>query len=235
MQSRAVLEAVLALSSVQTWENKSFSMEASMLRMRQQAIRGCHQLITRVMGRSDMREGIRQSSSIGDAFRAVAHKAPLNDGNEIVHLLATCDLLLLYEKLSSGDLSVTDDAFASWDGRLDWFPSFALNPPQAADTHERLPTSGSVFVNDAFFRQLDKPLVVESPMVRLIADILVCGVIHEQRDLRTEGRDDGDTLRHINQRRSSVCNVATLEQNGTALENVVCYFVNEKDTYFSSP
>ncbi len=50
MQSRPVLDAMLALCCVQSWENGSFAMEAPMLKYRCKAIRGCMDLVTHIMG-----------------------------------------------------------------------------------------------------------------------------------------------------------------------------------------
>lgn len=42
-------------------------------------------------------------------------------------------------RIIAGDTTVTDADIASWGGRLDWFPSFALLLPQAVEPRERLP------------------------------------------------------------------------------------------------
>lgn len=261
MQSRPVLDALLALSSVSSWENGSFTMQQYMLKLRHQALKGCNELITAVMSRPDAEAQLQRTSSVGDALQVMARKASDSGGNDVVHLLATCGLLLLYEKLSGesqengtthlqffarlfpvrnflpltdqeandigenqwnqaiqflsslflyndlvrstsfrtptlsnfyledtplqtsfdsltiqdpqprhnigrfefpnliarlsgGDLSVTDVDIATWDGRLDWFPSFALLPPEKVEPHERLPTADLGFTSNPFFSQL---------------------------------------------------------------------------------
>lgn len=261
MRSRPVLDALLALSSVSSWENGSFTMQHYMLKLRHQALRGCNELIDQVMSKPDAQDHFQQASSVGHTLQMMASKASGRDGTDIVHLLATCGLLLLYEKLSGeseengtthlqffarlfpmrgllpltdeavkdigesqwnqaiqflsslflyndlvratsfrtptlsnfylerannesscdgpelqvaqprhgmgrfefpsliarlsgGDLSVTDVDIASWDGRLDWFPSFALLPPEMVEPHERLPTADPGFTRNPYFRNL---------------------------------------------------------------------------------
>lgn len=261
MQSRPVLDALLALSSVSSWENGSFTMQHYMLKLRHQALRGCKELIEQIMSKPDAQDLFKQTSSVGHTLQIMACKASGGGGTDVVHLLATCGLLLLYEKLSGeseengtthlqffarlfpmrgllpltdeaakdigesqwnqaiqflsslflyndlvrstsfrtptlsnfyleevtfqsscegpelqvaqprhskgrfefpsliarlsgGDLSVTDLDIASWDGRLDWFPSFALLPPERVEPHERLPTADPGFTSNLYFRNL---------------------------------------------------------------------------------
>lgn len=261
MQSRPVLDALLALSSVSSWENGTFTMQRYMLKLRHQALKGCNDLITQVMAKPDAQDQLQRTSSVGDALQVMARQASGSGGNDVVHLLATCGLLLLYEKLSGeseengtthlqffarlfpvrnllpltnqeandigenqwnqavqflsslflyndlvrstsfrtptlsnfyledtplqtsfdgldlqevqprqsigrfefpnliarlsgGDLSVNDADIAAWDGRLDWFPSFALVPPDKVEPHERLPISDLGCTSNPFFKQL---------------------------------------------------------------------------------
>ncbi|BCS19842.1 uncharacterized protein APUU_20274A [Aspergillus puulaauensis] len=202
-QSRVVLDSLLALSAVQSWENGSFGMGAAMLRLRQKALGGCRQLLSQLNMR---RVELNRPAGMHD--------------QTIIRVFASCMLLLLYEKLagegqenwsphlsfiaqlcsqplfwpvdkefdfllslfwyndlvrstslqtptlsdfyltgistqlsldrlsspgrfafprliariSSGDPTVTDADIAAWDGRLDWFPSFALVASGDAET-----------------------------------------------------------------------------------------------------
>ncbi|WAO94425.1 Hypothetical protein NCS54_01200700 [Fusarium falciforme] len=58
-------------------------------------------------------------------------------------------------RLNAGDLSVTDNEIAVWDGRLDWFPSFALDVPDRSEFCERLPVAEPAFVLNPHFRRLE--------------------------------------------------------------------------------
>lgn len=58
-------------------------------------------------------------------------------------------------RLSAGDLSVTDKEIAAWDGRLDWFPSFALDAADRSEFCERLPVAEPAFVLNPYFRRLE--------------------------------------------------------------------------------
>ncbi|UPL02352.1 hypothetical protein LCI18_013286 [Fusarium solani-melongenae] len=212
MQSRVVLDAVLTLSCVQSWEYGSFAMERPMLFFRYKALRGCRELIESVMKKSGVQNEV-QSASTMDVIQVVAPRAATIDDGDIMHLLATCVLMILYEKLSgerqenwneamaflsslflyndlvrstslrtstlsdfyirhggpgsrfefptiiarlsAGDLSVTDQEIAVWDGRLDWFPSFALDAPDRSEFCERLPVAEPAFVLNPHFRRLE--------------------------------------------------------------------------------
>jgi hypothetical protein len=61
--------------------------------------------------------------------------------------------------ISNGDIPVTDDEIAGWDGRLDWFPSFALLPQEARESHERLPTANQAFVFGPEYSRLESVLL----------------------------------------------------------------------------
>ncbi|KAM6516748.1 hypothetical protein FALCPG4_014921 [Fusarium falciforme] len=244
MQSRVVLDAVLTLSCVQSWEHGSFAMERPMLFFRYKALRGCRELIESVINKSGVQKEV-QSASTMDVIQVVASQAATIDDGNIMHLLATCVLMILYEKLSgerqenasahlrffarlfpdrlflaitngnpldnsrqqwneamaflsslflyndlvrstslrtstlsdfyirhggpgsrfefpriiarlsAGDLSVTDNEIAVWDGRLDWFPSFALDVPDRSEFCERLPVAEPAFVLNPHFRRLE--------------------------------------------------------------------------------
>ena len=57
----------------------------------------------------------------------------------------------LIARSSAGDPSVTDEHIADWDGRFDWFPSFALVVPEQRELHNKLPTADPRFVlNNAY-------------------------------------------------------------------------------------
>ncbi|KAJ3536643.1 hypothetical protein NM208_g6637 [Fusarium decemcellulare] len=248
MQSRVVLDAVLALSCVQSWENGGFALERPMLFFRYKALRGSRELIERVIAKSGIEQELRSTSGPEEAIQIVATRAANLDNDDIIHLLATCVLLILYEKLSgesqengtahlrffsrlfpaqlflaianqdsldnskspwseaiaflsslflyndlvrstslrtstlsdfylgvtgsepklgrfdfprivarisAGDLTVTDAEIADWDGRLDWFPSFSLHPPERNEPCERLPVADAAFVLNPYFQQLE--------------------------------------------------------------------------------
>lgn len=72
VQSHVVLDCLLALSAVQSWENENLAMESAMLRLRDKALRGCRSLL------------VQESRSQLD----------------ITFMLASCVLLSLYEKLA---------------------------------------------------------------------------------------------------------------------------------------
>ena len=74
LQSRTVLDALLALGGVQSWQNGSFMLERPMLTMRQKALKGCQVLAQQV--------------------------ASDTSGSTMLHLLTSCVLLILYEKLA---------------------------------------------------------------------------------------------------------------------------------------
>ncbi|KAJ0415036.1 fungal-specific transcription factor domain-containing protein [Aspergillus carlsbadensis] len=208
-RSRVVLNSLLALSGVQTWQNGSFGMGEGMLKMRQRALRGCRMLLMRLYRSAD----VLSQSTIFDT-------TPFTRDN-VINLFASCMLLLLYEKLagegeenwsphlsfiaslcshaeigvipsrdeafqflislfsyndlvrstslqaptmsdfylrgtssampqhgstvsrftfpsliariSAGDTSVTDADIAAWDGKVNWFPSFALVSTEGGD------------------------------------------------------------------------------------------------------
>ncbi|KAH8667725.1 fungal-specific transcription factor domain-containing protein, partial [Ilyonectria robusta] len=252
MQSRTVLDALLALSGVQSWENGSFAYPSMMLKLRQRALRGCMQLITSLADHAQPEDRIlAQASIIDPTAQTTTTEVGITHKDNFMRLLASCVLLMLYEKLagegekngsphlqffartvpnrlvlaiatesaantnstdnpshdafqflsnlflyndlvqstslgtptlskfylgetpldhldgigrfyfphliariSTGDLSVTDTDIAAWDGRLDWFPSFALDPPEKRHFHERLPVSDKIIALEPQFRQL---------------------------------------------------------------------------------
>lgn len=262
MRSRVVLDALLALSGVQSWEGGEFKMARPMLQLRQRTIRGCMELVGRVSSASGVEEGGTVSSAVYSALRATSRNGVLGPvADDVIFLLAGCVLLLLYEKLSgeaydaaaphlrffarifpardalldthgrapsagggsggetlrflmylflyndlvrstssrvptlsgfyaglgdlrgflssrvddddggdtegarfvlpsiiarcsAGDPSVKDEDLAAWDGRLDWFPSFALVDPGRGEHHETLPTADPHFVLNPSYREL---------------------------------------------------------------------------------
>ncbi|VUC29919.1 unnamed protein product [Clonostachys rosea] len=245
IQSRPVLDALLALSGAQTWENGRFVYQDIMPSLRQKALRGCMNLVTRLMNtpESNGNQILSGDSFLGRdlAERILSTGADFSTKQDFLSLLATCVLLILYEKLTSetggpmsahlqflakvipyhhvlaitsgpntsvdhanrepfcflsslflyndlvqstslgiptlsdfylntmpesnwmngekgspgswdrfyfprliarigaGDTDVADADIASWDGRLDWFPSFALQQLEPQQNHERLP------------------------------------------------------------------------------------------------
>ena len=260
MRNRAILDAVLALSGVQNWENGRFSMEIQMLNLRQQALKGCMNLVADVMSRSSVTSALPAPSNIDNALQLITDRSISLSDDDILNLLTASNLLFLYELLtgespgngaphlqlfarlfpirlfsavneqniagaqqshwneclqflsslflyndlirstsfgtpilsgldslsrgdiqciqrissgqdtgrfhfpnmianiSSGDTPVTDDDIASWDGRLDWFPSFALVPQEAREFHERLPTANAAFVFGPQYSRLESVL-----------------------------------------------------------------------------
>ncbi|KAM0198943.1 hypothetical protein ACHAPI_003387 [Fusarium lateritium] len=99
-RNRVVLDSLLALSGVQLWEDGAFTMERSMLQLRQSAIQGSIGLLAAVAGDGP-------SLPIHEQIN-ILQKAPFANDNGVamdnfVALLANCVLLLLYEKLSGGD------------------------------------------------------------------------------------------------------------------------------------
>lgn len=100
MQNRTVLDALLALSCVQSWENGSFVMQKPMLELRHKALRGCAGMISDLISTSDIEQGLSLTASADEVLRVMAQKAASLGGEAILPLLATCALLLLYEKLS---------------------------------------------------------------------------------------------------------------------------------------
>lgn len=263
MRSRAVMNSVLALSAVQSWENGGFSMETSMLRLRLKALRGSADLVANIMSRQNAGDdALSPATSLRGTLELIADRAIVASGEEVLHLLASCTLLLLYEKISGdsrengtghlqlfarlfplrlflavntnnptdsrydhwneplrflsslfmyNDLvrstsfrtptlvslhdiglsqedashiqhigsgshvgrfdfpnmlgrisidaaSVSDQDIAEWDGRLDWFPSFALVPPERREVQERLPTADPAIVLDSKYAILESLL-----------------------------------------------------------------------------
>ncbi|KAH6972348.1 fungal-specific transcription factor domain-containing protein [Ilyonectria sp. MPI-CAGE-AT-0026] len=264
MQSRTVLDTLLALSGVQSWENGSFAYPSMMLKLRQRALRGCVELITSLADHAQPEDHIlAQASIIDPTAQTMTAEVGITHTDNFMRLLASCVLLMLYEKLagegekngsphlqffartvpnrlvlaiatesaantnstdnpshdafqflsnlflyndlvqstslgtptlskfylgetpldhldgsydrrqlgcgqsvgrfyfphliariSTGDRGVTDADIAAWDGRLDWFPSFALDPQEKRHFHERLPVSDRAIVLEPQFRQL---------------------------------------------------------------------------------
>jgi hypothetical protein len=92
-KSSLVLHSLLALSGIQELDQSNVEVKAKTLRMRQRALVGCRQLLTR-------------SASVS------SHR-PLDNmsEDELLFLLASCMLLLLYEKLMG-------------EGQANWQPHF---------------------------------------------------------------------------------------------------------------
>ncbi|KAJ5605668.1 hypothetical protein N7510_008449 [Penicillium lagena] len=92
-KSSLVLHSLLALSGIQGLDQSNVEVKAKTLRIRQRALVGCRQLVTR-------------SASVS------SHR-PLDNMSEddLLYLLASCMLLLLYEKLTG-------------EGQANWQPHF---------------------------------------------------------------------------------------------------------------
>ena len=101
MQSRVVLDSLLALSAVQSWDNGSFAMGDAMLGFRQKALRGCMTLLGNI--NSAPRQLLLRSA--GEMTSAAESSSGDVDGeqlatDDVLYLLSSCVLLLLYEKLA---------------------------------------------------------------------------------------------------------------------------------------
>ncbi|KAJ6441615.1 hypothetical protein O9K51_05166 [Purpureocillium lavendulum] len=261
MRSRVVLDSLLALGGVQSWGNGEFALEGAMLKLRQKALRGCHELAGRIRAGDARAEGRDTVMSTVDPGGADPSPGRADDGTTMLHLLTSCVLLMLYEKLAgenkengtshlqlfarlfpadmllqamaktsaaeqsvshafqfvanlflyndlvrstslrtatfsdfylagghidplgvetilsvdnnfdqdvrrfvfprlitrvtAGDLSVTDQEIAEWDGALGWLPSFSLVPPLELDPYEHIPTASRDIVMDPRYRDLE--------------------------------------------------------------------------------
>ncbi|CAH0023185.1 unnamed protein product [Clonostachys rhizophaga] len=104
-QSRTVLDALLALSGAQTWENGRFIYQDIMPSLRQKALRGCMNLVTRLMNAPDSNQNqlLNGDSLLGRdlAERILSNGTDFSTKQDFLSLLATCVLLILYEKLTS--------------------------------------------------------------------------------------------------------------------------------------
>ncbi|CAM1508392.1 Fc.00g052400.m01.CDS01 [Cosmosporella sp. VM-42] len=102
MQSRVVLDSVLALSGVQSWENGSFAMGHAMLRLRQRALRGCQALVAGFNSSNALaaEEGSSSSSSLPLAIQSFVNGDQNIHAQSILQLLASCILFMLFEKLA---------------------------------------------------------------------------------------------------------------------------------------
>ncbi|RJE22500.1 hypothetical protein PHISCL_05186 [Aspergillus sclerotialis] len=105
MRNRVVLDSILALTSVQSWANGVFEMERTMLRLHRKAIQGCMRLVRRVLFTSNMHGGNIVLSELQNSVSGMALPVANTAGaiDDVLALLASCVLLLLYEKLSGGD------------------------------------------------------------------------------------------------------------------------------------
>ena len=105
MRNRVVLDSILALTSVQSWANGEFEMERHMLRLHRKAIQGSMRLVKQIINMPGIKEGnivlSTLQNSISDVMLPISSTTSAID--DVLALLASCVLLLLYEKLSSGD------------------------------------------------------------------------------------------------------------------------------------
>lgn len=98
-QSRPVLDAMLALSCVQSWEDGNFTMNIPMLRYRAKAIRGCRDIVAKTMRKP--RVAREFSLPFGAVNEDHATRAAMTGSvHADTQLLTVCVLLMLYEKLS---------------------------------------------------------------------------------------------------------------------------------------
>jgi hypothetical protein len=105
MQSRVVLDSLLALSAVQSWDNGSFTMGDTMLGFRQKALRGCMTLLGNI--NSAPRQLLLRS--VEDVTSGDVDGRGQLATDDVLFLLSSCVLLLLYEKLAG-------------EGRDNWTP-----------------------------------------------------------------------------------------------------------------
>lgn len=113
MRSQVVLDSLLALSAVQSWENETFVMEAEMLRLRGKALRGCRQLLVDLSAQSHEQARLSITSTDG-AMNGWSRTAPDDD---ILNLLTTSIILLLCEKL-------TGQGHRDWAPHLQFFAQY---------------------------------------------------------------------------------------------------------------
>lgn len=101
MQSRVVLDSLLALSAVQSWENGSFAMGDAMLSFRQKALRGCMTLLGNITsGPSQFLLESAGESQAGSTPQSGSGGSEQLATDDVLFLLSSCVLLLLYEKLA---------------------------------------------------------------------------------------------------------------------------------------
>ncbi|KAL3963604.1 hypothetical protein ACCO45_000608 [Purpureocillium lilacinum] len=200
MQSRVVLDSLLALGGVQSWDNGGFALEGAMLKLRQKALRGCHELAGRMRtGRTRLEDSddltlagaLRPEQSATHAFQFVTNLFLYNDLVRSTSLRTSTfsDFYLadghidpagvddlggldsndskgdqdlrrfvfprLITRITAGDITVTDQEIADWDGALGWLPSFSLAPPLELDPYEHIPTANRDIVTDPRYRHLD--------------------------------------------------------------------------------
>lgn len=94
MQSRVVLDSLLALSGVQSWANGSFAMGDAMLYLRQKALQGCQALLQGLGGEHQIPQGM------DNIYQRGSKQAGTTGHDNIFSILASCALLFLYEKLT---------------------------------------------------------------------------------------------------------------------------------------
>jgi hypothetical protein len=246
MQSRVVLDSLLALSAVQSWENGSFGMGAEMLRLRQKALGGCRQLLSQLMRRVELKgmnnqtiisvfascmllllyeklagEGqenwsphlsfIAQLSSqplfwpvdkefdfllslfwYNDLVRSTSLQAPTLSDFYLTGISAQLSLdrlsspgrfafPCLIARISSGDPTVTDAEIADWDGRLDWFPSFALVESGNVETH--MHWDNHYLTMDPHFHRVEHLINTYSPTDKTIMSELyrIAGMVYRRQ------------------------------------------------------
>ncbi|KAI1092927.1 fungal-specific transcription factor domain-containing protein [Rostrohypoxylon terebratum] len=98
-QSRPILDAMLALTCVQSWEGGHIIMKVLMLRYRARTIRGCRGIVARTMRKPCERQELHfQPGGVdnGNVIKPAGTGFVYTD----TQLLAVCVLLMLYEMLS---------------------------------------------------------------------------------------------------------------------------------------
>lgn len=106
LQSRVVLDSLLALGGVQSWSNNSLTMESAMLKLRHKALRGCQEL-AKELYTNDSKEASANTSAArrgSDSAVQLYTFGKMHDaGSKRLYLLTSCVMLLLYEKLTGDD------------------------------------------------------------------------------------------------------------------------------------
>lgn len=107
MRNKTVLNSLLALSGTQSWDGRNQRLEGEALRCRQHALEGCRRMIERFETTDDSRSTTPQDQPVGEHAQALNTK--VTDQEQLVLLLTSCMMLLVFEKLSG-------------EGRSNWKP-----------------------------------------------------------------------------------------------------------------
>jgi hypothetical protein len=156
-RSRVVLNSLLALSGVQTWQNGSFGMGEGMLKMREKALRGCRMLLMRLYGPADVGSQLTKFDTT------------LSTSDDVIDLFASCMLLLLYEKLAG-------------EGEENWSPHLSFIASLCSHTGSRVFPSrdeGSQFLLSLFsYNDLVRSTSLQAPTM---SDFYLRGTLSAMR------------------------------------------------------